>query len=153
MRTSRWYWVVAVALVLVGTVSIFSIGALLLLLGVGLLAVGPWRDRPGVVRAVVAGVVGLAVGYVLLAPLTCTSGASASISPMTTDGGSPPGGTRCTNVLGIPYGGGPAYDPPLGPAFAGGLVVGAVSAALAFRSGRRERRAGDRVVPGRTSSS
>jgi hypothetical protein len=136
---SRWYWVVAAALIVLGSLAILSVGAPLALLGLGLLLAGPWRDRPGVVPATVAGVVGLTLGYVLLTPLTCTGEAAASTARNLVEGT-----TRCWNVLGIPYRGGPGYDPPLLPAVVGGLVLGSIVAALTFRwrSGRTPARSG-----------
>ena len=59
-----------------GVIGIFSIGMPSLLLGVTLAVVAPWRTRPAVLWPAVAGVVALVVGYVSLAPLSCTAEAS-----------------------------------------------------------------------------
>ena len=127
------YWTGAVVLIVFGFVGIFSIGAPFLLTGIAMLAVGRWRRNPAVVWPALVGVWLLVLGYVLVAPLTCTS----SAVPATVSGnahvGPLLGHTTCTNLLGIDYSGGGIYNPSLMPAFLAGLGAGAVGAFVTRR--------------------
>ncbi len=112
MRTPL-YVAIAIGSIVFGVLGAFTIGVPFLLTGVAMLVVFPWRTRRDVVWPAVAAPWAFTVTYVLLAPLSCTTSASnGSLSH-----------TECTNVLGIGYGGGGAYDPPLLPAFLAGLVA------------------------------
>jgi hypothetical protein len=108
------YFAVAIALCAFGVVGILSIGAPFLLTGATMLIVSPWRTRRSVLWPALAAPWAFTVTYVLLAPLTCSS--SSTIGPLLPR-------TDCTNVLGIDYSGVGAYQPPLLPAFAAGVVV------------------------------
>jgi hypothetical protein len=125
------YFAIAIALCAAGFISIFSVGAPLLLTGVVMLAASPWRDRPGVLWPGIAAVWTFTVTYVLLAPLGCTG--------TTSPAGVADSFTECANVLGIDYRGGGTYDPPLLPALLAGLVAGALAALLLRRLLKRRR--------------
>lgn len=118
------YWLVALALAGFGFLAGFSIGQPFLFLGLAMIAVGPWRRRPRVFWPVIAGVVAFNVAYLAFAPLVCT--ATATVGGDTS--------TTCTNLLGIPYEGGAAYNPSLVPArlaaLTAGLIVAVVSEAV-----------------------
>jgi hypothetical protein len=120
-ESSGWYWLAAIGLCALGVVGLFSFGAPLLLLGVALLVVSPWRSRRTVVWPTVAGVAAFVAFYLLSAPLGCT--ATATSMPDTAEGR-----TVCTNVLGIDYSGVVPYQPSLAPAavvaIAAALIVG-----------------------------
>jgi len=75
---SAGYWVVVSLLCVFGVVGIFSVGMPFLLLGVTLAAVSPWRAQRAVLWPAVTAVVGFVVGYILVAPLSCTATASSS---------------------------------------------------------------------------
>jgi hypothetical protein len=107
------YVVLALALVAFGIAGLFSIGAPFLLTGLAMLLCFPWRHRPGVVWPAIAGVWGFTLGYVLVAPLGCTSTSFAALGaepvPVTRVV------TRCNGVF-FDYVGGGAYRAPLLPA-------------------------------------
>lgn len=121
----RLYWVVACSLILVGIPAIFSVGAPLVAIGITLVILGPRRADPPVFRPPLVGVVLFFVGYVLVAPLGCTT---TSAPP-----GGPPGSTTCSNLLGIDYSGVGYYNPSLWPA----VGAGAAAAALGVVATRR----------------
>ncbi len=128
MNGRGWlYWVLAILLVGLGVVAIFSVGAPFLLTGVTMLAVGPWHRRPTVVWPALVGVWSFVVGYLLVAPLGCTS------TPVPAIAGSPPpvGHTTCSNLLGIDYSGTGNYNPSLLPAFAAGLLAAVIGVVVA----------------------
>jgi hypothetical protein len=130
------YWGVAVILVGFGSLAMFSIGAPFLLTGAAMMVVSPWRDRPQVLWPALVGVWAFVLGYLLVAPLGCTSTAVAVTA------GSPVAvsHTTCTNILGIDYSGTGTYDPTLLPAMLAAFVTG-VAGALATRVLLRRRRA------------
>jgi hypothetical protein len=114
------YFGLAIALCAVGFVAILSIGAPFFLTGIAMLVVSPWRARKDVLWPVVAAPWAFTVTYVLLAPLSCTGTAYPD--------GEARSFTECTNVLGIDYSGGGAYNPPLLPAFLAGLITAGLAA-------------------------
>jgi Na+(H+)/acetate symporter ActP len=129
------YWALVVFLIGYGFLGLMSIGLPFLLLGITLAILWPRRHETGVIAAGVAAIVGFTVGYILVAPLGCTSsgGAPGSISH-----------TVCTNILGIDYSGTGVYDPSLLPGLIAGLVV-----AVLFAIGTRwlARRIASRHTP------
>lgn len=119
-----------IVLVLLGFLAIFSVGFPILLAGLFVLlaaTTGAHRRHPQVYWPLVAATSLFFVGYVLVAPLTCTSRATV------VDGVEEVGGTSCTNVVGIEYGGGQDYAPPLWPAAIVGITAGALAGALTRR--------------------
>jgi len=132
------YWAVAVLLVGFGYLGLLSIGAPFLLTGIAMMVVSPWRIRPEVLWPTLVGVWSFVLGYVLIAPLGCTSTAiSATV-------GSPPAvsHTTCTNILGIDYSDTGIYNPSLVPALLAGVAAGAAGAlATRFLIVRRQRTA------------
>jgi hypothetical protein len=141
------YWFAVVGLSLLGLVGVSSYGAPLLVIGLALLVVFPWRTRRTVVWSTVAGSIAAVAAYVLLAPLGCTSTAvqvarfpADRAACVTIPGSSPHTGacltpaanaadkpaltrTQCTNVLGIDYSGVGAYRANLVPALAASIAV------------------------------
>jgi formate-dependent nitrite reductase membrane component NrfD len=124
VRGAWAYAALAVGLVLFGIVGLFSIGAPFLLTGLAMLVCFPWRRRPDVLWPALAGVWGLTLGYILVAPLSCTS----------TDVG-----TTCNGLL-LDYSGGPSYNAPLLPALLVGLATAVASGLLVRMLVRRRRR-------------
>jgi lysylphosphatidylglycerol synthetase-like protein (DUF2156 family) len=118
------YWGVAVLLVGFGFLGLFSIGAPFLLTGVAMIVVSPWRTRREVLWPALVGVWAFVLGYVLVAPLACTS------TVMAVTAGSPVAvsHTTCTNILGIDYSGTGIYNPSLVPAALAGVAAGAAGA-------------------------
>jgi hypothetical protein len=128
------YWVGAIALILFGWIAIFSVGAPFLLLGLMLAVLFPWRGRRGVVATGAAVVLGFVVGYVLVAPLSCSGTSIATV------GGSLSRGTvSCSNVLGIDYEGTGNYHPSLLPALLAGIALASVAGATTAWLSRRHR--------------
>lgn len=127
------YWAGAAVLVVAGFHAIFSIGAPLLLTGVAMLFVGRWRHRPAVVWPALVGVWSFVLGYVLVAPLGCSTSSTL------------PGGaarTTCSNVLGIDYSGTGVYTPSLFPALMAGLAAAAIGVVVTRQIARRGRAGG-----------
>jgi hypothetical protein len=116
------YWAVAVLLVGFGYLGLLSIGAPFLLTGIAMMVVSPWRTRPEVLWPALVGVWSFVLGYVLIAPLGCTSTA------ISVTAGSPPSvsHTTCTTVLGIDYSGTGIYNPSLVPALLAAVAAGGV---------------------------
>jgi hypothetical protein len=132
------YWALAIALIGFGVVAIFSIGLPFLALGLALVVLAPVRHRPPVFWPILSGVAAFFVGFVLVAPLTCTASAGTAVGP----GGSPPETqTTCSSLLGIAeYTGTGGYEPPLGPGVAAGMGL-AAAVALTLRLVLRRRTA------------
>lgn len=118
------YWGVAVLLVAFGYLALFSIGAPFLLTGIAMMVVFPWRTRGEVLWPALVGVWAFALGYLLVAPLGCTSTAIAVTvgSPVAMSH------TTCTNILGIDYSGTGIYNPSLVPAVLAGVTAGTAGA-------------------------
>jgi hypothetical protein len=127
--SSAAYWILVVLLVAFGVLAIFSVGAPFLLNGLALAVLWPARSKPNVFWPGLAGVNAFIVGYVLIAPLSCT-------------GSETPGGgghTDCFNLLGIDYSGEIPYTPALWPALLAGLAAAASVAAVTWRLASRGR--------------
>jgi hypothetical protein len=108
------YWTLVVLLIGFGVLGLLSIGFPFLLLGIMLAIVSQRRHETGVVAAGDAAIVGFMVGYILVAPLSCTTSAN-SVDPVEH--------TLCSNILGIDYSGTGIYNPSLPPGLLAGLVV------------------------------
>jgi hypothetical protein len=127
-RGAAVYWTGAVVLVVVGFLAVFSIGAPLLLTGVAMLVVGRWRHRPAVIWPVLVGVWSFFLGYVLVAPLGCSTSATLPGEA---------GRTTCSNILGFDYSGTGVYNPSLFPALMAGLAAAAIGVVLMRQITRR----------------
>jgi hypothetical protein len=123
------YWVLVAVFVIFGVLAGFSIGMPFLILGVVLAAVAPCRNRPSVFWPPVLAVPALAAGYLLVAPLGCTSSATVTRPGL---GTTTTGHTVCTNALGIDYSGYGTYNPSLLPA----LLVGVAAAVIVATAAR-----------------
>jgi len=126
------YWAMTAALIAFGMIAIFSIGAPFLLLGVMLAVLSPWRDRRGVLWTGFAVVFGFVLGYVLVAPLSCTGTSVATAGDSMTKMF-----TSCSNVLGIPYEGTGNYNPSLLPGVLAGITLAILAAVMAWLLLRR----------------
>jgi hypothetical protein len=118
---SRFYWLLAAILVVFGFLAIPSIGLPFLTLGITLLVLGRWRGQPRTFWPPLVGFLSFFVGFVLIAPVSCSTTATAS--------GDLGAFTTCSNILGLNYSGGGSYNPPLWPALAVGLVTAAAGTA------------------------
>ena len=124
------YWITAALLVVFGFLTGFSIGAPFLLEGLVMVLVGPVRRRARIFWPAMVVVPAFTLGYVLVAPLTCTSGAGASTGAAA--GAGDLSTTTCTSLLGGPYAGTGIYNPPLEPALRVGLAAAGGAAAVTF---------------------
>ena len=87
------YWTLVVLLIVFGALAILTIGLPFLLLGLMLAIVSQRRHETGVVVAGVGAIVGFMVGYILVAPTSCSTASSI-------DGIEH---RACTNILGFGY--------------------------------------------------
>lgn len=122
------YWILSVVLVVFGFLTGFSIGAPFLLIGLTLLVLGPVRRRRRIFVPVLMAVAGFCVGYALVTPLTCT--AREAVGGAGAAGGA--ADVSCTSILGGPYRGTGAYDPPREPALLAGLSTAAGAGIVAW---------------------
>jgi hypothetical protein len=121
---SRFYWLLAAILVAFGVVTILSIGMPFLTLGITLIVMRRWRGQPRIYWPPLVGVLSFFIGFILIAPGSCTTTATAS--------GGPGAFTTCSNVLGLNYSRGGLYNPPLWPAVAVGLILAAAGTAATW---------------------
>ena len=121
---ARFYWLLLVALAFLLTLATFGLAFPLLLLTAVLAAVAPDARKPALFWPPVIGVVVFILGFVLTAPISCSSTA---VFP----GGGVPH-TTCTNLVGIDYSGRGRYNPSLVPALLL-AIVGGLAAALFVR--------------------
>ena len=108
------YVAVAVALVVFGCLALFSIGFPFALTGLLMLALFRSRGRREVIVPALAWPWAFTLGYVLVAPLGCTTSVTATsiaAAPVETAAAS----TRC-DALFLTYAGGASYDPAILPA-------------------------------------
>ncbi len=138
------YWVLAVVFLAVGSVAIFSVGVPFFLTGVVMLVVGRWRRNRAVLWPALVAVWAFVAGYVLVAPLGCTSSSEALTSLPGVFSSPEPSHTVCTNILGIDYSGTGVYNPSLLPGLLAGLAAALIAAVLTRILLRRGR---SRLVP------
>ena len=126
------YWALVIFLIGFGFLGILSIGLPLLLLGITLAILSQRRHETAVIAAGVAAIFGFTLGYILVAPLTCT------MTERVTLGGTHSGGrTVCSNILGLNYSGRGICNPSLLPALIAGIVVAVLLASGARWLARR----------------
>jgi hypothetical protein len=107
------YWAMTLALIVVGYLTLFSVGVLLLPIGLAMAVLGRFRHRQLVFWPPMAALLAFLAGYIAIAPLIC----AASDAP---DG---PSRTQCSSLIGIGYSGGGTYNPSLLPAALAGLAL------------------------------
>jgi len=111
----RGYWVLTTLLVGSGLIAIASVGMPLLVAGVTLAALSPYRSRPRIFWTVMSVVLGLVAGYALFAPFDCIASSTAQLTTEAVSRES------CRSLIGIGY---------AGSALAPGLIGGGVVALL-----------------------
>ena len=124
------YWVAAVGLVIFGFVTMFSIGRPFFLIGVALLVLGPLRSHRAAFWPPLAAVIAWNVGYLAVAPWSCTATQTVGAAP----GGTGESFTRCTSLTGIDYSGPGVYNPPLEPANQAALASASIAVVLVLAS-------------------
>jgi hypothetical protein len=133
------YWSLAAVLTVLGFLDLIAIGAPFFLTGVAMLAAGPWRRDRAVLWPALVAVWAFVAGYVLVAPLGCTS-SSGAVPALRGAFSSPvPSHTVCTNILGIDYSGTGLYNPSLLPGLLAGFAAALIAAVLTRMLFRRSR--------------
>jgi hypothetical protein len=140
-----WLYVLtALALILFGIAGLFSIGAPFFLTGLVMLICFPWRRDRAVLVPALSAVWGFTIGYILVAPLGCSSSAFGpperahplGMGVLAVGQALVRRGTVCNGVL-FDYSGGGSYSPPLLPALIAGLAAGLIVAIVVRRLLRR----------------
>lgn len=128
MSRTWLYTMLAVGLVLFGIAGLFSVGMPFLLTGLVMLLLLPWRRRRDILWPSLGSVWGLTLGYILVAPLGCTTGTVPNGAILRSSGVA----TTCNGLL-FDYSGSGSYNAPLLPALLVGVVV-AVAAGLVVKA-------------------
>ncbi|MDP8927411.1 MAG: hypothetical protein M3O70_02240 [Actinomycetota bacterium] len=128
------YWVFTLVLIGFGAITGLSIGMPFFVLGITLLVLAPFRERPTVFWPTLSAVISFFIGYVLVAPLRCTSRVRLSEGEAVSGQA---GTVECTNLLGLDYSGTGTYNPPLWPAVLTGTLIAAAVWILLRRTLRR----------------
>ena len=134
MRTAL-YIAIAVILIVFGYFALFSIGWPFVLTGILMLALIGQRHRFDVLAPALAWPWVFTIGYLLVAPIGCTS-TSHAIVPSGTE--AVEGWTRCDSLF-LTYAGPTPYRPPFLPAILTGVVL-ATAASLGIGWALRRRR-------------
>ncbi len=128
------YWIVAVALIVFGFITGFSIGQPFLVVGLVMLGLGPVRNRLLVFWPPLLGVIAFYVVFFAIAPFQCI--ASSGFDSNGIDQTS----TVCLSLIGLRYGGQGVVNPSPLPAIAAGLAAGVLVGVLTFVMLRWKRR-------------
>lgn len=91
------YWLIVASLLVLGVLSLPSIGWLLIALAILLALLGAMRSHRAIIVPVGAGLLGLVVAYLLFAPGLCVEGSAGGAA-----GGT---GPTCRSLASIPLGG------------------------------------------------
>jgi hypothetical protein len=119
------YWILALVITVFGFISGFSIGLPVLLVGITMLALGPFRARPLVFWPVLLAVLAADATFMAIAPFQCIGTASLGEVSIPSD-------TVCTSLIGLRYEGEGLFNPSLMPAVLVGLVVGILVGVVTF---------------------
>lgn len=76
------YWVAALAVIVLGFLTGFSIGVLLLPIGLAMAVLGPFRHRPLIFWPPMAALLAFLVGFVAVAPLICAADGVVAAPPI-----------------------------------------------------------------------
>jgi len=125
---SRRYQLLVWVLVVFGFITGFSIGIPLLLLGLLLAGLSPFRANPKVFWPTILAYVGFIGAFILASPVSC----SQTVSDLNSIAR-----TTCTSLVGINYSGAGNYDPSHLPALITAVIAGAVVAVAASGLFRR----------------
>jgi hypothetical protein len=129
------YLAVAMALALFGYLALFSVGFPFLLTGLLMVALVAFRRRPDVIAPALLWPWVFTLGYVLVAPLGCTTSATPAVAKGL---GVLGGATRCNGLL-FTYAGIAPYSPPIWPALLFGAALATSITMLVRRAIRRRR--------------
>jgi len=112
----------SLGLISFGFVAMLSIGRPFLLVGLALLLLRPLRSRPAAFWPPLAAVIAWNVGYLAIAPMTCT--ATQTVGLGSSSGEST---TVCASLIGILYSGRGVYNPPVEPANQVALLLAVIT--------------------------
>jgi hypothetical protein len=121
------YWLVVLALVLLGFLTIFSFVLYFWFLAATLIVLSPFRSRPRVFLPGLALALGFVFGYFLVAPWGCSQSVTTDLETgveVTSD-------VVCTSPTGIEYPEGDS-DPDRTPSVITGALTGVVAAAVTW---------------------
>jgi hypothetical protein len=144
-KASPFYWLATIAVFLFGFLAIFSIGVPLLVLGLALIVLSPYRGRPAIFWPPLVVVVLFFVAFILVAPLYCSQTFGPQFPGDTNSG--PIGQETCSRIL-LPDTSGP--DPSVWPSILIAAVAGTaggVVARLVLNKHGREARTIDQGPP------
>ena len=132
------YWLATLALIVLGFLAMFSVGWMLLVVGLAMTVLAPLRHRPAIYWPPMAAVLAFLVGYLAVAPLSCfaTAEPPGAVSPVI-----------CSSLLGVQYTGTTPYTPSQLPGLAAGLLSALAAACLVgLGTWLRRRRRADRFL-------
>jgi hypothetical protein len=132
------YWVVVVSLLVLGFLSMFTVGLAFLLLAAAMTVLSPFRSKPRVWWSGMALVVGYLIGYAAVAPWGCSQTATFDVAT----GVAEEAPTVCRSLIGIEYTGPDGFEPTRTPGVIAGVVLGVLASSAAWtRIGAQERKA------------
>jgi hypothetical protein len=132
------YWVIVVSLLVLGFMSMFTIGLAFLLPAAAMIVLSPFRTKARVWWPGMALVVGSLIGYAAVAPWGCSQTATFDVAT----GVAEQAPTVCRSLIGIEYAGPDGFEPSRSPGVIAGVVLGVLAASAAWiRIGTHQRKA------------
>ncbi|MGH8923993.1 MAG: hypothetical protein ACRDWA_05030 [Acidimicrobiia bacterium] len=142
------YWVIVVSLLVLGFLSMFTIGLGFLLVAAAMIVLSPFRSKPRVWWSGMALVVGSLIGYAAVGPWGCSQVATFDV----VTGVAEEAPTVCRSLIGIEYTGPDGFQPSRTPGVIAGVVLGGLAAwAVWIRIGAQQRRAESDFMPPRST--
>jgi hypothetical protein len=132
------YWVIVVSLLVLGVLSMFTVGLAFLFVAAAMIVLSPFRSKPRVWWSGMAVVVGYLIGYATVAPWGCSQTATFDVAT----GVAEEAPTVCRSLIGIEYIGPDEFEPSRTPGVVAGVVLGVLAASAAWiRIGAYQRKA------------
>ena len=132
------YWLGVGILFALGVLTIFSIGLYFWFIAVALVVLSPFRSRPQIFLPGLALALGFLIGYVLVAPWSCSQSFSQSVAT----GEETVSPVVCSSPIGIEYSGPEPFEPSRTPgliaAGAAAVVAAAATSAVVRSQSNRE---------------
>jgi hypothetical protein len=111
------YWITTFGLITFGFLAMLSIGRPFLLVGLALLLLRPFRNRPAAFWPPLAAIIAWNVAFMAIAPMSCVATQRVDVDS------SGESTTVCSSLTGIVYSGRGVYNPPMDPANQAALLV------------------------------
>ena len=121
------YWILSLALIAFGFITAFSIGMPFLMIGGAMLVLGQIRHRAILFWPPLAAVIAFNVGYLAIAPLTCTATEAGAVAAPDASATASVSITVCHSLLGGTSTGTGIFNPSLEPANNAGLLLAAIT--------------------------